>query len=387
MVEYNRVVSEINLDAIAYNVKNIRAIVNEDTKIMAIVKADAYGHGAVEVAKVALYNGASALGVAMSDEAIQLRNHNINVPILILGYTPELKIEEAVKYNLIQTVFTYEMAYAISKAAIKLGKIAQIHIKLDTGMGRIGFVPTKESEDIILSISQLDNIEINGIFTHFATSDEMDKTFTYKQAEIFEKFTDSIEKKGLHIPLKHAANSGSIMELPQFGFNMVRAGIILYGMYPSDEVDKNKLALKPAMGLKTQISYIKNVDNNVPISYGRTYYTNRVSVIATVPVGYADGYSRLLSNCGRVLVKGCYAPIVGRVCMDQFMIDVTDIPNVSIGDDVVLIGSQGGNCITTEEIAKLIGTINYEVVCLIGKRIPRVYIKNNSLLKTISYFE
>jgi alanine racemase len=386
MVEYNRVVAEVNLDAIAYNVKNIRAIINNETSIMAVVKADAYGHGAVEVAKVALYNGASALAVAMTDEGIQLRNHNINVPILILGYTPELKIEESVKYNLIQTVFTYEMACAISKVATKLGKIAQIHIKLDTGMGRIGFSASKESEDIILSISKLDHIEINGIFTHFATSDEMDKTFTYRQAEIFEQFSNALEKRGLYIPVKHAANSGAIMELPQFSFNMVRAGIIIYGMYPSEDVDKAKLSLKPAMGLKTQISYIKNVDKDVSISYGRTYYTKEQSKIATVPVGYADGYSRLLSNCGRVLVKGSYAPIVGRVCMDQFMIDVTGIDDVNIGDDVVLIGCQCDNTITAEEIANCIGTINYEVVCMIGKRIPRVYIKNNSLLKTVSYF-
>jgi alanine racemase len=253
-------------------------------------------------------------------------------------------------------------------------------------MGRIGFFPNKESEDIIIAISKMDNIRVDGIFTHFSTSDEMDKTFTYKQAEVFEKFSNSLEKRGLHIPVKHAANSGAIMELPQFSFNMVRAGIIIYGMYPSDEVDKAKLSLKPAMGLKTQISYVKNVDKDVSISYGRTYYTKAKCKIATVPVGYADGYSRLLSNCGRVLVKGCYAPIVGRVCMDQFMIDVTGIEDVAIGDDVVLIGSQGENSISASEIAKLIGTINYEVVCMIGKRIPRVYIKNNALLKTVSYF-
>lgn len=385
MDKYNRVVSEINLDAIAHNTKQIRKIVNDKTDIMVIIKADAYGHGAVEVAKVALYNGASALGVAISDEGIQIRNNNINVPVLILGYTPEAKIDEVIKYNLIQTVFTYEMAEAISKVAIKLEKIAQIHIKLDTGMNRIGFLPIDKSIDDIIKISKLKNIEINGIFTHFATSDEKDKSFTYKQAQIYQNFVNKLEALGLHIPVKHVSNSGAIIDLPEFAFNMVRAGIILYGMYPSEDVDKSKIDLKPAMSLKTQVSYIKEISANSPISYGRTYYTKTNTKIATIPVGYADGYSRALSNKGRVLINGEYANIVGRICMDQFMIDVTHIPNVNIGDDVILIGEQNDKAVTAQEIAKLIGTINYEVVCMISKRIPRVYIKNNAILKTVSY--
>lgn len=385
MDKYNRVVSEINLDTIAHNTKQIRKIVNDKTDIMVIIKADAYGHGAVEVAKVALYNGASAIGVAISDEGIQIRNNNINVPILILGYTPEAKIDEVIKYNLIQTVFTYEMAEAISKVAIKLEKIAQIHIKLDTGMSRIGFLPNDKAIDDIIKISKLKNIEINGIFTHFATSDEKDKSFTYKQAQIYQNFVNKLEALGLHIPVKHVSNSGAIIDLPEFAFNMVRAGIILYGMYPSEDVDKSKIDLKPAMSLKTQVSYIKEISENNPISYGRTYYTKTNTKIATIPVGYADGYSRALSNKGRVLINGEYANIVGRICMDQFMIDVTHIPNVNIGDDVILIGEQNDKAVTAQEIAKLIGTINYEVVCMISKRIPRVYIKNNAILKTVSY--
>lgn len=385
MSEYNRVVSEINLDAIAENTQNIRKIVNSNSEIMAVVKADAYGHGAVEVSKVVLYNGASSLAVAIADEGIQLRQNNINVPILILGYTPEPKIEEAVKFNLIQSVFTYDMANSISKSAYKLGKIAKIHIKLDTGMGRIGFSPDDKSVETIKSICNLKNIYVDGIFSHFATSDEKDKSFTYTQAEIFQNFIDRLENAGIHIPTKHIANSGSIIDLPQFSFNMVRAGIILYGMYPSEFVDKSCLNLKPAMGLKTQISYIKDVPSDFPVSYGRTYFTKAPSRIATVPVGYADGYSRLLSNRGRVIVNGKYAPIIGRVCMDQFMIDVTDIPDIHIGNDVILIGRQKNREVTVEEIADIIGTINYEIVCMISKRIPRVYIKNCSVLKTISY--
>lgn len=375
----------INLDAIAHNIKQIRKITDSNAQIMAIVKADAYGHGAVEVSKVALYNGASALGVAISDEGIQLRQNNIHVPILILGYTPETKIEEAIKYNLLLTVFTYQTAELISKSSIKLCKTAKIHIKIDTGMGRIGFLPTHESKEIIKKISKLDNIEIDGIFTHFATSDEEDKTFTYTQAEIFKNFLNELEQDGLHIKIKHCSNSGAIMDLPQFSFNMVRAGIILYGMYPSKYVNKQILNLKPAMELKTQISYIKEVVKDTPISYGRTYYTHCISKIATVPIGYADGYSRLLSNKGRVLVKGEYAPIIGKICMDQLIIDVTHIKDINIGDDIILVGTQGNKAVTTEEIAELIGTINYEIVCMISKRIPRVYIKNNVILKTISY--
>lgn len=385
MDKYNRVVSEINLDTIAHNTKQIRKIVNDKTDIMVIIKADAYGHGAVEVAKVALYNGASALGVAISDEGIQIRNNNINVPILILGYTPETKIDEVIKYNLIQTVFTYEMAEAISKVATKLEKIAQIHIKIDTGMSRIGFLPNDKAIDDIIKISKLKNIEINGIFTHFATSDEIDKSFTYKQAQIYQNFVNKLEALGVYIPVKHVSNSGAIIDLPEFAFNMVRAGIILYGMYPSEDVDKSKIDLKPAMSLKTQVSYIKEISSNSPVSYGRTYYTKTNTKIATIPVGYADGYSRALSNKGRVLINGEYANIIGRICMDQFMIDVTHIPNVNIGDDVILIGEQNNKAVTAQEIARLIGTINYEVVCMISKRIPRVYIKNNAILKTVSY--
>lgn len=385
MEEYNRVVSEIDLDAIAYNVRQIRKITDSKSQIMTIVKADAYGHGAVEIAKVALYNGSSALGVAIVDEGVQIRKNNISVPILILGYTPESKLEEVVKYDLIQTVFTYEMADAVSRAATKLQKTAQIHIKLDTGMGRIGFFPDSKSVDTILEINKLKNIKINGIFTHFAASDEQDKSFTYSQAKLFQDFCNELESKGLYIPIKHVSNSGAIIDLPQFSFNMVRAGIIVYGMYPSNNVDNTKLDLKPAMSLKTQISYIKDVPKDFCISYGRTFTTKKTSKIATIPVGYADGYSRLLSNKGRVLVNNQFANIVGRICMDQFMIDVSDIENVNIGNTVTLIGKQNDKSVTAEELASIIGTINYEIVCMISKRIPRVYIKNNAVLKTISY--
>ncbi len=385
MTDYQRVTAEIDLDAVAYNIKNIRKKVKKETMIMGVVKADAYGHGAVEVSKVLLYNGADWLGVAMIDEAVQLRKNNIMVPILILGYTPEAEIEDVVRYDIIQTVFSYEMAKMVSDAAVKLGKTAKIHIKVDTGMGRIGFIPEENIGDEVLKISKLPNIEINGIFTHFSTSDEKDKTFTKLQYDRFKYAIDEIEKKGIKLAVKHCANSAAIMDFDDLGFNMVRAGIILYGMYPSDEVIKENLSLKPVMSIKTHISYVKKVSKNIPVSYGRTYYTDKESVIATVPVGYADGYIRKMQNGGRVIVNGHYANIVGRVCMDQFMIDITDVPDVSSGDEVILMGSDGKLSITAEEIAHVLDTINYEVVCMIGKRVPREYIKNNEIIKTVKF--
>lgn len=385
MTDYQRVTAEIDLDAVAYNIKNIRKKVKKETMIMGVVKADAYGHGAVEVSKVLLYNGADWLGVAMIDEAVQLRKNNIMVPILILGYTPEAEIEDVVRYDIIQTVFSYEMAKMVSDAAVKLGKTAKIHIKVDTGMGRIGFIPEENIGDEVLKISKLPNIGINGIFTHFSTSDEKDKTFTKLQYDRFKYAIDEIEKKGIKLAVKHCANSAAIMDFDDLGFNMVRAGIILYGMYPSDEVIKENLSLKPVMSIKTHISYVKKVGKNIPVSYGRTYYTDKESVIATVPVGYADGYIRKMQNGGRVIVNGHYANIVGRVCMDQFMIDITDVPDVSSGDEVILMGSDGKLSITAEEIANVLDTINYEVVCMIGKRVPREYIKNNEIIKTVKF--
>jgi len=384
MIKYQRVIAEINLDNIAHNIREIKKTLNNNTKLLTVVKADAYGHGAVEVSKVALYNGSDWLGVAICDEAISLRENNINVPILILGYTPKYKIDEVVKNDLTQTVFSFEMAKILSNSAVKLNKIANIHIKIDTGMGRIGFLPTDENIGEIIKISKLPNIKITGIFTHFSTADQADKTFTYKQYDKFKYVVNKIKSFGIKDIICHAANSACILEIKDVMLDMVRAGIITYGMLPSNEVKKT-IDLKPAMSLKTHISYIKTVEKNVSIGYGRTYFTNKITKIATVPVGYADGYSRILSNKARVIVNGQYASVIGNICMDQFMIDVTDVENINIDDEVVLIGSQKDASITAEELASLEQTINYEVVCNVGKRVPRVYIKNNEVLKTINY--
>ena len=376
MISYERVIAEINLDNIAYNMKNIRNYVNKNTQIMAIVKADGYGHGAVEIAKTALYNGAIYLGVAIIDEAIELRKNNILEPILILGNTIEHKLLEVIKYNITQTIFSYKMAKKLSDEASKIKKTVDIHIKIDSGMGRLGFLPIDSSVDEILKIKDLPYINITGIFTHFATSDMEDKTFSNEQFNKYKYIVDKLEEKGVNNLIKHISNSGAILDLKDYNLDMVRAGIILYGMYPSNEVLKN-IKLKPAMSIKTYISYIKEIEPNNSVSYCRTYFTNKKTKIATIPVGYADGYARCLSNKARVFVNGYYSNVIGNICMDQFMIDVSHIPNIKEGDSVILMGEQ----VNAEELASLQNTINYEVVCNIGKRVPRVYIKNNQFLK------
>lgn len=381
MQNYYRVKAEINLDAIADNIIEIRKKIEPQTKLLAVVKADAYGHGAVEVSKVCLYNGADWLGVATCDEAVELRNAGIQVPVLILSKTVEAQLEQVVANNITQTVYSYKMAEQLSNAAKKMNKRAQVHIKIDTGMSRIGFLPTEESLDIIDRIFELDNIDVTGVFTHFSTADEESKEFTAVQYKRFRFMTDSIEKRGHKGLIRHCANSAAIIDMPEYQLDMVRSGIITYGMFPSDYVSKS-IALKPAMSIKSQIIHIKTLEENVGIGYGRTYFTKKATKIATVPIGYADGYSRLLSNKARVIVNGQYANVIGNVCMDQLMIDVTDI-DCSIGDDVVLMGKSKNAEVSAEELASIEGTINYEIVCDIGKRVPRVYIRNNEVINTI----
>ncbi len=384
MIEYQRVWAEINLDNIAHNISRIRKKVGNNIKIMSIVKADAYGHGAVVTAKVLLYNGADCLGVATCDEGIDIRQNNIFVPTLILGYTPESKLNDVIKFDLIQTIFNIEMAQSLSRCALKLGKKVHIHIKVDTGMSRLGFLPNKESVNDIITISNLPNINISGIYTHFADSSGDSKDFTYEQQQKFVDFLKCLEQAGINIPIKHCSNSGAILNYCGFNMDMVRPGILQYGLKPSNdtlsETNFNELNLKPIMSLKTQVSYVKTLPEGVSIGYGRTYFTKRETKVATIPVGYADGYSRAMGNKGRVLINGESAPIIGTICMDQFMVDITKIDNVKNGDEVTLIGVQGKNEISADEIASLENTINYEVICNIGKRVPRIYLKNNKVL-------
>lgn len=385
MTDEERVLAIVDLDAIASNIKNIRAKVDKNSGIIGIIKADAYGHGSVETAKVLLDNGADWLAVAVVDEGLNLRKNGITAPILLLGYTPELRLNDVINNGFIQTVYSYDTAKKLSEAASALGKKAVIHIKIDTGMGRIGYRVNEESADEIVKISKLPNIDVNGMFTHFSTADEADKAYTLEQYNKFVKMNDMLEERGLHIPVKHAANSAAIMDFDNMMFNMVRPGIILYGAYPSDEVKKENLLLSPAMSIKTHVSYVKDVNEGDSISYGRKYTAPSKRRIATIPVGYADGFIRAYSKGGKVLVRGEYAPIVGRICMDQFMVDVTDIDGVEVNDEVVLMGRQGDKEITADFIASVLDTINYEVFCTLSKRVPRQYIQNGKIVKTIKY--
>lgn len=385
MKEYYRVYADIDLDAIYENVKNAKALLKKDTKMMAIVKADGYGHGAVEVARQ-IDELVDAYGVAILEEGIELRKAGFTKPILILGYTPKPLYPAMIRYDIATAVFTMEMAKEISDTAVAMHKNANIHIKLDTGMSRIGFAITKESKEIIEQIAKLPGIEIKGCFSHFARMDEKDKTKANEQFAKFTKMVNALEKDGVDLGIRHISNSAGIMEAPEVQMDMVRNGICLYGLYPSEEVQKERLPLKPAMELKAYVSYVKTLEPGIEIGYGGTYTTTKKTRVATIPVGYADGYSRCLSGKGSVLIHGKKAPILGRVCMDQFMVDVTDIDNVCVGDRVTLFGKDGDSCITIEEISAMAHSFNYEFVCDIGKRIPRVYYRHGKVIETKDYY-
>lgn len=382
----NRAWAEIDLDAIAHNTREIKAITGKRVEMMGVVKADAYGHGVLEVVRTLLDNGVTQLAVSMLDEAIQIRKMGIEVPILILSYTDPARAEEIVYNDVTQTVFSHDLAQALSAASVKLGRNAKIHIKLDTGMTRVGFMPGYSAVKSIMEIGRLPGLIIEGLFTHFASADESERDYTMMQFECYMGVCSELGRVGIHIPVKHVCNSAAIIQYPEMHMDLVRPGVILYGLYPSQQVDREKVHLKPAMTLKANVILVKDVEQDTCISYGRTFRTSRLSRIATIPIGYADGYTRLLSNKGRMLVNGEFAPIVGRVCMDQCMIDVTDLKQeVHAGDEVVIFGSQNGACISVEEVAADIGTINYEVVCIIGKRIPRVYLKDGRICSVLNY--
>lgn len=365
--------AEIDLSCIKHNITEIKRRVG-NTPIVGVVKADGYGHGAVEVSRVLLDNDVSTLAVATLSEAIQLRDADITCPIIMLGLTPWHYQKTIIDYDITPVVASYSDTRALSALAVEAGKTVEVLVAVETGMGRIGFMPNKESINEIVGINGLPNIRIKGIFSHFAVADEKDKSFSLQQIENFNNFYRNLTDAGVSVNFRTHANSAAIMEVPGAWFDAVRPGIILYGCYPSDQVDKSIIDLKPAMSLKANIVFLKKVPTGTSISYGRHFITERESLIATLPIGYADGYPRFLSGKGRVLVRGQYAPVVGNICMDQCMIDVTDIPDVKKYDEVVLIGTQGENTILADEIAEKTGTINYEIVCRIGKRVPRVYV-------------
>ena len=378
--------AEIDLKSIAHNIKELRRITHPDARLMGVVKANGYGHGAIEVARCALQNGAEVLGVARVEEGMRIREAGIEVPILIFGYTiPELTAD-LLEYDLTQTVYTCASAQELSQTATALKKKIKIHLKVDTGMGRLGLLPQNFQRDNSgtlnavaieesLAIAGLDGLELEGIFTHFATADSADKTYAEDQLDLFMNFLNRLRKAGLEPPVRHAANSAALIDMPQSHLDMVRPGIASYGLYPSDEVNKKHVPLKPAMALKARIIHLKKVPAGFKVSYGSTHQTPKATTIATIPIGYADGLNRLLSSSGQMLVHGQRAPIIGRVCMDLTMLDVGHIDNVQMGDEVVIFGQQGSDSITVDEIASALNTINYEIVSTITARVPRVYLR------------
>ena len=370
--------AEINLDNLKYNFKNIREKTEKSAKIMAIIKADGYGHGAVQLARALRKEGADCFGVALCDEGIQLRHHRIEEDILILGIVPDEKIEDIIEYNLIPAVTSFDFADKLNKRADDKVKI---HIKVDTGMGRIGFSCTNESVKTIKEISMLKNIEIEGIFTHFATADEENEEKTLKQFDKFMNFVEMLEKEGVHIPVKHCTNSAAIMRFPQMHLDMVRPGIILYGYYPSMYLKGKEIDLKPVMTLKSLVTTVKTVEQDSEISYGGTYTAKKGEKIATLGIGYADGLLRTLSNKLKVEVKGEKFNQTGRICMDQCMIDVSNANNINAGDEAVIFGENN----SADELAEICGTISYEILCMVGKRVPRVYLNSGKVVKNISF--
>ena len=384
MNKYYRIEADIHLDAIRRNIETMRSYLPEGKKLLAVIKANAYGHGAIEVAK-ALDDLSDYYGVACIDEAVELRNAGIQKPILILGMTDDSLFDDVVRYDITQTIFTYAQAKNLSDTAVRLGKTAKLHIKIDTGMHRIGFPCERESIPEIQKIAALPNLYPEGIFTHYFKADAKDKISAKKQLSDYTKMVRWLEEEGLRFQIRHISNSAGIMEMPNETYDMVRSGISTYGLYPSEEMDKVACVLYPAMELKSRISYVKTVKAGETIGYGGTYTLTEDKKIATVSVGYADGYPRALSNQGRMLVHGKYAPIVGRVCMDQTMIDVSHIPDASIGDEVVLVGRQGENRISVEELADRSASFNYEFVCNVNRRVPRIFYMENQIVSEKNY--
>ena len=373
--------AEINLDNLRFNLNNIKNLLEEDIKICGVIKADAYGHGAVEVAKLLEKEKVDYLAVARTAEGIELRQNGITLPILNLGYTPDEAFEDSIKNKITMTVYSLETAQKINEIAKSLGEKACVHVKIDSGMTRIGFQPNEESVQEIIELNKLEYIDLEGMFTHFATADEVSKEYTYKQANNYKFMSEKLDEAGVKIAIKHVSNSAAIMDCPDLRLNMVRAGIILYGHYPSDDVFKDRLELRPAMKLKSKIGHIKQVEPGVGISYGLKYTTTGKETIATVPIGYADGFTRIQKN-PKVLIKGEVFDVVGRICMDQIMVRIDKDIDIKVGDEVILFGEGE---VTAERIAKDLGTINYEVLCMISRRVDRVYMENNELVQINSY--
>ena len=374
MLNTERVSATVNLNNIRYNIEQVSERIAKGTGIMAVIKADGYGHGAVAVARtLAGMDSVWGYAVATIDEALEIVHIGCEKPILILGYVPPSMYGLAVTNSIRIPVFDLHSASKINAVAGQLGMKCKVHIKVDTGMGRIGIEPSDRGLEFVRQVSLMGNLEIEGIFTHFARADEKDKENALHQAKLFKEFTAKLEEEGIHIPLKHCSNSAAIIDMPDLHMDIVRSGIITYGLWPSDEVDKQNIDLKPAMEIKSAVIYIKDIEKGTPVSYGGTYVAEKTTRVATVSIGYADGFPRSLSNKGIVLIKGKRYHVIGRVCMDQLMVDIEMNDEISVGDVVTIVGRDGDEEITMDEFAALSDRINYEAVCDIGKRVPRVY--------------
>lgn len=373
MNRYLRCYAEISLEAIGHNIREVKKRLPEGVKLLGVVKANAYGHGAVPVASY-LENQVDYFATATIEEAVELRENGISAPILILGYVSPSQYGDLVEYDITQTIDSYAQALALEKEAARQNRKAKAHLAVDTGMTRIGFQVTEHDADVAAKIADLPHIELEGMFTHFSCADQEDKTYCSMQMEKYDKMTALLAERGVTIPLRHICNSAGIMEFDDHRFEMVRSGIITYGIYPSEEVKKERLDLIPALSWKSHVIHVKEVGPGIGVSYGATYVTEKpMTRIATVSAGYADGYPRALSNQGCVLIHGKKAPIIGRICMDQMMVDVTDIPDVQVEDVVTLVGTDGDETITIEEIANLAARFDYEMLCDISSRVTRVY--------------
>ena len=386
MTEYNRVAAVVDLDAIYENLNELKSHIRPGTRVCAVIKTDAYGHGAVPVAKW-IRKLADFFAVATVEEGMELRKNGIWEPILILGHTPASLYREAIELGLRMNVYELSQAEAISNIAVSLGKTAYLHMKLETGMNRLGFSPDEESLQAAETMSRLPGVCLEGLFSHLARADEADKTDAYRQLNIFQKFDTALRARGVKIPIRHIGNSAAMIDLPEFSYDMMRAGIALYGMYPSEEVSMDQVLLKPALRLVSRVIFVKTIEVGESVGYGGTFTAKRKTTIATIGIGYGDGYPRKLSGKADVLLHGKRAPICGRVCMDQLMVDVTDIPDVKEEDEAVLIGRDGNEVITVEELSALADTFNYEFVCDLGKRIPRIYISGGNVVEKKDYFE
>lgn len=374
---------EISLDALRHNLRAFRACLPQEMNILAVVKADAYGHGAVQVAKECIAEGAVYLAVAFMDEALELRRAGITAPVLVLGYTPAEAVPLAVQYDITLNVYSMDVLEALEKRTSEERPV-RIHIKVDTGMGRLGLHREEEAIAFIEKALSLPGVQVEGLFTHYACADETDKSYTLEQHQRFERIVEHFRQKGIGFRFLHCGNTATGIDTPELSYNMVRLGIGMYGLYPSEEVKKERVALRPVMSLKTKVVMLKAMEKGAGVSYGALYYAAEGERIATLPVGYADGFSRMLTGKAEALIRGAKVPVVGRICMDQCMISVDAAPSATLGDEVVLFGAQDGAVLPAEELAAKLGTINYEIVCMISHRVPRVYVEGGQVVNTVN---